>query len=52
MTNTKIRLITFFAATDAKDIQSQKKKKKRSGADYRSNHELLIVKFRLKLEKK
>ena len=27
------------------------KKKKRSGADCRSNHELLIAKFRLKLEK-
>ena len=26
-------------------------KKKRSGADCRSNHELLIAKFRLKLEK-
>ena len=30
---------------------SEKKKKKRSGADCRSNHELLIAKFRLKLEK-
>ena len=50
MVNTKIRLITFFAAKDTEALQSQQKKK-RSGADCRSNHELLIAKFRLKLEK-
>ena len=39
MVNPEIRLIIFFAA------------KTRSGADYGSDHELLIAKFRLKLNK-
>ena len=30
---------------------SKKKKKKRMGTDYGSDHELLIAKFRLKLKK-
>ena len=46
--NTKIRLITFFAAKDGETIQSAKT---RPGADCGSDHELLIAKFRLKLEK-
>ena len=50
MVNTKIRLIIFFAARDAEfcSIQSAKT---RPGADCDSDHELLIVKFRLKLKK-
>ena len=48
MVNTKIRLIIFFAAKDGKALQSAKT---RPGADYRSDHELLIAKFRLKLKK-
>ena len=50
MVNTKIRLIIFFAARDAEfcSIQSAKT---RPGADCDSDHELLIVKFRLKLRK-
>ena len=50
MVNTKIRLIIFFAARDAEfcSIQSAKT---RPGADCDSDHELLIVKLRLKLKK-
>ena len=48
MVNTKIRLIIFFAAKDGETIQSAKT---RPGADYGSDHELLIGKFRLKLKK-
>ena len=48
MVNTEIILIIFFAAKQRSSIQSAKK---RSGADYGSNHELLIAKFRLKLKK-
>ena len=48
MINTKIRLIIFFAARDGETIQSAKT---RPGADCGSDHELLIVKFRLKLKK-
>ena len=44
MANTKIRLIIFFAAKDAEALYSQ-------GADCGSDHELLIAKFRLKLNK-
>ena len=51
MVNTKIRLIIFFAAQYRSSIQSAKKKKKRLGADYGSDHEHLIAKFRLKLKK-
>ena len=50
MANTKIRLTVFLAAKDGETLYSQKKKK-RSGADCGSDHEFLIVKFRLKLKK-
>ena len=49
MVNTKIRLIIFFAAKDGEALYSQQKKK--TGANCGSDHELLIVKFRLKLKK-
>ena len=49
MVNTKIRLITFFAAKDGEALYSQQKK--RPGADCGSDQELLIAKFRLKLKK-
>ena len=49
MVNTEIRLIIFFAAKDGEALYSQQKK--RPGADCGSDHELLIVKFRLKLKK-
>ena len=48
MVNTKIRLIIFFAAKDGEAPYSQQK---RLGADYSSDLELLIVKFRLELKK-
>ena len=49
MVNTKIRLIIFFAGKDGEAlIQSAKT---RPGADCGSDHELLIVKFRLKWKK-
>ena len=51
MVNTEIRLIIFFAAKDGKALYSQKKKKTGPGADYGTDHELLIGKFRLKLKK-
>ena len=53
MVNTKIRLIVFFAAEDGEVLYSQekKKKKKRPGVDCGSEHELLIAKLRLKLNK-
>ena len=41
MVNTKIRLIIFSAAKDGEAL----------GADYGSDHEFLIAKFRLKLKK-
>ena len=47
MVNTKIRLIIFFATKVGEALYSQQKKKKRLGADGRSDHELLTVKFRL-----
>ena len=49
MLNTKIRLIIVFAAKDGEALSSQQKT--RLGADCGLNHELLIAKFRLKLEK-
>jgi len=49
MANTKIRLIIFFAAKDGEALYTQKKT--RSGADYGSDHELLIAKFILKFKK-
>ena len=48
MVNTKIRLIIFFATEDWKALYSQKN---RHGADFGSDHQLLIAKFRLKLKK-
>ena len=48
MFNTEIRLIIFFAAEDGEALESAKT---RLGADCGSDHELLIVKFRLKLKK-
>ena len=48
MANTQIRLIIFFAAKWRSSIQSAKT---RPGGDCGSDHELLIVKFRLKLKK-
>ena len=49
MVNTEIRLILFFAAVDGEAPYSQQKT--RPGADYGSDHELLIAKFRLKLKR-
>ena len=53
MVNTEIRLILFFTARDGEALHSQKekKKKKRLDADYGSDLELFIEKFRLKLNK-
>ena len=50
MVNTEIKLIIFFADKDgeAKDGESAKT---RPGADCSSDHELIIAKFRLKLNK-
>ena len=48
MVNIEIRLIIFFVAEDGEAIQSAKI---RLGADCGSDHELLIVKFRLKLKR-
>ena len=49
MVDTKIRLIILFAAKDGEALYSQQKP--RPGADCGSDHELLIAKFRLKLNK-
>ena len=49
MVNTKIRLFIFFAAKDGDTLYRQQKT--RPGADYSSDHELLIAKFRVKLKK-
>ena len=48
MVNTEIRLIILYSQIWRSSIQSAKT---RLGADYGSNHELLIVKFRRKLKK-
>ena len=48
MVNTEIRLIIFCSQRQRSSIQSEKT---RSGAACGSDHELLIVKFRLKLKK-
>ena len=45
---TEIRLTIFFAAEDGEALYTAKT---RLGADYCSDHELLIAKFRLKLKK-
>ena len=48
----EIRLIIFLAAKDGEALYSQQQKiNKRLGADWGSDHELLIAKFRLKLKK-
>ena len=47
MVNSEIRLIIFFLAKDGEALYSQQKT--RPGADCGSYHELLIAKFRLKL---
>ena len=44
MVNTEIRLIIFFASKDGEALDSQQKQ------DCGSDHELLTVKFRLKLK--
>ena len=49
MANTEIRWIIFFAAKGREALYSQQKK--RPGTDCGSDHELLIVKFRLTLKK-
>ena len=52
MVNTEIRLIIFFAAKDGEAVNSRiQSTKTRPGADCASDHELLIIKFRLKLKK-
>ena len=48
MVNTEIRLTTFFSAKDGEALQSTKT---RPGDDCGSDHELLIVRNRLKLKK-
>ena len=47
MVNTEIRLIIFFVVKDGEALYSQTL----PGADCGSDHELLIVKFRLKMRK-
>ena len=49
MVNSEITLIIFFAAKDGEALYSQQKT--RLGAEYGTDHELLMVKFRLKLKK-
>ena len=49
MVNTEVRLIIFFAVKDGEALCSQQKA--RLGSDYDSDHELFIIKFRLKLKK-
>ena len=46
MISTEMRLIIFFAAKNGEVLSA----KTRPGADCGSDHELLIVKFRLKLK--
>ena len=48
MVNTEVRLIIFLAQRWRSSMQSAKI---RLGADYGSDHELLIATFRLKLKK-
>ena len=50
MIHTKIRLIIFFAVEDGETLYSKtnkQKEKTRPGADYGSDHEVLIAKFRI-----
>ena len=49
MVNTEIRLIMFFTAKDEEALYSQQKTT--LGADCGSDHELLLIKFGLKLKK-
>ena len=49
MVNTKIRLIIFFTAKDGSS--SAQSEKTRPGADYGSDYDLNIAKFRLTLKK-
>ena len=49
MVNTEIRLIIFYEAKDGEALYQSAKT--RLGADCGSDHEFLIVKFRLKLKK-
>ena len=51
MVNTQIRLIIVFAAKDGEVVIIQSVKT-RPGADCGIDHELIIAKFRLILEKK
>ena len=56
MANSEIRLIIFFIAKDGEALYSQQKQDQeltvaQTRADYGSNHQLLIAKFRLKLKK-
>ena len=52
MAKTEIRLIIFFAAKDGEALYSQQKQDwELVGSDCGSDHELLIAKFRLKLNK-
>ena len=51
ITRWSVRLIILFVAKDGKVLYSQQKKKKETGANYGTDHELLIAKFRLKLKK-
>ena len=54
MVISEIRLIIFFAAKDGEALYKAslyKSAKKRLGADYGSDHELHVAKFRLKLKK-
>ena len=48
MVNTKIKLITFIVAKDGEAVYSQHKQDPKLT---RSDHQLLIEKFRLKLKK-
>jgi len=49
MVNTKIRLIISFGAENGESLYSQQKQDRELTAG--SDHEILIVKFRLKLKK-
>ena len=49
MVNTEIMLIIFFATEDGEVLYSQQKT--RPGTDCVSDHQLIVARFRLKLEK-
>ena len=52
MVNTEIRLVIFFAGKDGETLYSQQKSQQKQDHELTgSDHELLIVKFRLKLKK-